>query len=75
MREQLARLERLASSNDVAELRREAGEAAALSIGLAALAPAEDAASWLRRADAALYAAKSAGRDRVALAPAPAEAG
>jgi len=40
-----------------------------LSLGVAALAPGEDASSWLKRADAALYAAKSAGRDRVAMAP------
>jgi diguanylate cyclase len=35
-----------------------------ISIGVAALRPGESCASWLARADAALYAAKRAGRDR-----------
>jgi len=35
-----------------------------ISIGLAALRPGESCASWLARADAALYRAKRAGRDR-----------
>jgi len=35
-----------------------------LSIGLAALGPTEGGASWVARADAALYRAKSLGRDR-----------
>jgi diguanylate cyclase (GGDEF)-like protein len=42
-----------------------------LSIGVAALAAGEDAAAWFKRADAALYAAKAAGRDRFAVAPPP----
>ena len=36
-----------------------------VSVGLAALAPGDTAAGWLARADAALYRAKRAGRDRV----------
>jgi diguanylate cyclase len=38
-----------------------------MSVGIATLAAGETSAAWLRRADAALYAAKSAGRDRVVL--------
>jgi diguanylate cyclase (GGDEF)-like protein len=38
------------------------------SLGLAVLRPGEDRDSLLRRADAALYAAKNAGRDRVVAA-------
>jgi diguanylate cyclase (GGDEF)-like protein len=37
-----------------------------ISIGLANLRPSEEAESWLKRADAALYRAKEAGRDRLA---------
>ncbi len=44
------------------------------SIGVATLRPAEDAAAVLRRADAAMYAAKHSGRDRVEIAGAPAVA-
>jgi diguanylate cyclase (GGDEF)-like protein len=40
------------------------------SLGLAALGPGENASDWLARADAALYCAKHAGRDRLAVAPA-----
>lgn len=43
---------------------------ATISIGVATLQPAEDASSLYARADAALYAAKAAGRNRVELAPA-----
>jgi diguanylate cyclase len=39
-----------------------------LSVGLAALAPGESLASWIGRADAALYRAKKQGRDRLELA-------
>jgi diguanylate cyclase (GGDEF)-like protein len=39
-----------------------------LSIGVAELAFGDDAAAWIKRADAALYAAKAGGRDRVACA-------
>jgi diguanylate cyclase len=39
-----------------------------LSVGLAALAPGESLASWIARADAALYRAKKLGRDRFELA-------
>ena len=40
------------------------------SVGLALLEPGDsDAASLLRRADEALYAAKRAGRDRYAISP------
>jgi diguanylate cyclase (GGDEF)-like protein len=41
------------------------------SIGVARLGPGEDATRWIARADAALYEAKQAGRDRVVLAPVP----
>ena len=43
---------------------------ATISIGVATLQPAEDAGGFYSRADAALYAAKAAGRNRVELAPA-----
>jgi diguanylate cyclase (GGDEF)-like protein len=36
-----------------------------VSIGLSELAPGDDLDGWIRRADAALYAAKAAGRNRV----------
>jgi diguanylate cyclase len=42
--------------------------AATVSIGAAELKPGEDGAHWLARADAALYAAKQNGRNRVMLA-------
>jgi two-component system cell cycle response regulator len=41
------------------------------SFGVAELAPGEDGAALLSRADAALYDAKRAGRDRVVAAPSP----
>lgn len=44
---------------------------ASLSIGIAELAPGESMDSLIERADAALYASKSAGRDRATAAPAP----
>ena len=37
-----------------------------VSIGLAAIEPGDDGNAWLERADRGLYAAKEAGRDRVA---------
>lgn len=40
-----------------------------LSIGLTDFLPGEPCAAWLHRADAALYEAKHAGRNRVAVAP------
>ena len=40
---------------------------ATISLGVAALGPGESSASWLARADAALYRAKRGGRDRYEL--------
>ena len=45
------------------------GEAITVSMGCAMLQRGEDAASWLARADAALYRAKGEGRNRVEAAP------
>lgn len=42
-----------------------------ISVGVAQLAAGESAAALVQRADAALYAAKAAGRDRIEIAPAP----
>jgi diguanylate cyclase len=39
-----------------------------MSVGIAALIPGEGVDVWIRRADGALYAAKSAGRDRAVVA-------
>jgi len=44
-----------------------------ISIGIAELEPGEDAESWLKRSDAALYATEDAGRDRYVFAPPSAE--
>ena len=41
------------------------------SIGVAEVGPSEEAEQWMRRGDRALYKAKEAGRDIVALADAP----
>jgi diguanylate cyclase (GGDEF)-like protein len=38
------------------------------SLGVAELSPNEDASAWLQRVDAALYQAKSTGRNRVVAA-------
>ena len=68
---------RLVAERLRAALDRSAGDAAAdsiqytVSIGLAGLAPGESLAALLKRADAALYAAKAGGRNRVCEAPAP----
>jgi len=48
----------------IVERLRSHGEVITVSIGAAALKPDEDWQSWLARADAALYRAKSEGRDR-----------
>ena len=45
------------------------------SFGVAERGPGEDVESWIRRADAALYAAKQAGRDACRLAPAASAGG
>jgi diguanylate cyclase (GGDEF)-like protein len=44
---------------------RSGGRAVTVSVGGAVLQPGEDNAQWLARADAAMYAAKREGRDRV----------
>ena len=49
------------------------GRAVTISVGAAALAGSESADALVGRADAALYAAKAAGRDRVVQAAAPAQ--
>ncbi|MFD0481968.1 putative bifunctional diguanylate cyclase/phosphodiesterase [Kineococcus sp. GCM10028916] len=51
----------------VAESLRRAALPAGLSVGVAQRRPREDAGSLMRRADAALYDAKAAGRGRVAV--------
>lgn len=55
----------------VEELSIETGGPLTVSLGVALLEPPESAADLLRRADAALYAAKSQGRNRVVSATAP----
>jgi diguanylate cyclase len=43
--------------------------AVTISVGAAPVIAGEDAPTWMRRADAALYQAKNAGRDRAVIAP------
>lgn len=43
-----------------------------VSVGATSLVPGEQHHAWMRRADAALYQAKQAGRDRAVIAPKPA---
>jgi diguanylate cyclase len=65
--EMLAR--RLVDNVRALEIRHGAHEIrTTISIGVAALGPGESSASWLARADAALYRAKHGGRDRHELA-------
>ncbi len=45
------------------------------SVGVAEVHPGDTVASWVARADAAMYVAKERGRDRVATAPPPAPVG
>lgn len=49
--------------------RANAQQACTLSAGIAFATPGEPLADCMRRADAALYAAKEAGRDRIVIAP------
>jgi diguanylate cyclase (GGDEF)-like protein len=51
-----------------------AGRPVTVSIGVAELRPDDDRESWIKRADGALYAAKEAGRNRVARSAAAATA-
>jgi diguanylate cyclase (GGDEF)-like protein len=74
----LAEAERLAGRflDTIRELEIDSGPACirlTVSIGLADVTLVDTAATWLGRADRALYAAKQAGRDRVAVPPAPDE--
>lgn len=48
-----------------------AGRPVTASLGVAELAPGEDVACWLKRADDRLYKAKETGRNRVVSAPYP----
>jgi diguanylate cyclase len=58
----------------VAERMRVDGRPVTVSIGGAVLASGESPQDWLARADAAMYRAKRAGRNRVEIAPRPASA-
>ena len=68
----------LAAAQGVAEELRERlaqaelvpGRAVTVSIGISALAPGQSVDAWMHAADAALYEAKRAGRDRIVVAAA-----
>jgi diguanylate cyclase len=55
------------ASQSVEQIVPDMEEPPTLSIGIAELVLGDDAASWVRRADEALYAAKESGRDRFVL--------
>jgi len=62
--------ERIRASTETTEWSHESkGSQVTVSIGVATLAPNEEAPHWLERADAALYLAKRDGRNRVVTAP------
>jgi diguanylate cyclase (GGDEF)-like protein len=62
------RIRRAAGRIRLGTARAEPRSAPTLSVGVAQLAPGQDAETLFRTADEALYAAKTAGRDRIAFA-------
>ena len=70
--EAVAAMERLREAVQRAELAVGAARVrVTVSVGVAEAVPGEELAALVKRADVALYAAKRAGRDRVARAPLP----
>jgi len=66
------RAERVRETIEELEFSAESGPFhATISIGISSLAEGDDGRAWLRRADAALYDAKAAGRNAVRVSPFP----
>ena len=69
MKDALTLAERVLARVRALKVPAEGGELAlTVSIGVAPIAPGDDAKTWFERADKGLYAAKSDGRDRAAVA-------